>query len=292
MKKHLNHAPYIVRPGTRVNLRKFSTSSTGPFKGKQAARKSLVEDVSDLREAQARLYASQKQGVLILFQALDAAGKDGTIKHVMSGINPQGCNVHSFKAPDAEERRHHFLWRPMRYLPPRGMIAIFNRSYYEEVLVVRVHPEFLDGQFVPGDLRGTRLWKRRFEDINRFEERLEAQGITVIKFFLHVSREEQKSRFMDRLDNPEKNWKFSAADVRERQHWGDYSKAFEQMLSATSSKTAPWYIIPADKKWFSRACVADIITSRIEKLKLKYPTVNSEQKVALAEAREQLLAED
>lgn len=168
MKKHLNHAPYIVRPGTRVNLRKFSTSSTGPFKGKQAARKSLVEDVSDLREAQARLYASQKQGVLILFQALDAAGKDGTIKHVMSGINPQGCNVHSFKAPDAEERRHHFLWRPMRYLPPRGMIAIFNRSYYEEVLVVRVHPEFLDGQFVPGDLRGARLWEapvRRYQSI-------------------------------------------------------------------------------------------------------------------------------
>lgn len=292
MKKHLDHSPYIIPPRSRVNLGAMSTSSTGPFKNKQAARDALAEDVSDLREAQARLYASQKQGVLILFQALDAAGKDGTIKHVMSGINPQGCAVHSFKAPNAEERLHHFLWRPTQYLPPRGIIAIFNRSYYEEVLVVRVHPRFLDDQFIPGDLRGTKLWKRRYEEINRFEEQLHEQGIAVIKFFLHVSRDEQKARFMERLENPDKHWKFSAADVRERQHWDDYQKAFEQMLGATSTKVSPWYVIPADKKWFMRSCVADIITTRIEKLKLQYPTVSSEQKAELAEAREQLLAED
>ncbi len=291
MKKHLDPSPYIIRPGRRVDLSKMSTSSTGRFRKKRSARDSLAEDVTDLREAQARLYASQKQGVLILFQALDAAGKDGTIKHVMSGVNPQGCNVHSFKAPNAEERLHHFLWRPVRYLPPRGMIALFNRSYYEEVLVVRVHPRFLDNQFVPGDLRGDKLWERRFNEINQFEERLSAEGITVIKFFLHVSRAEQKARFMERLDNPEKHWKFSAADVAERQHWDTYRRAFEQMLSATSTKVAPWYVVPADKKWFTRACVADIIVSRMEELKLEYPNVTPEEKDALKAARETLLRE-
>ena len=292
MKKHLDHSPYIIAPKSRVDLSKISTSSTGRFKNKQAAREALAEDVSDLREAQAKLYASQKQGVLILFQALDAAGKDGTIKHVMSGVNPQGCVVHSFKAPNSEERLHGFLWRPIQHLPQRGMIAIFNRSYYEEVLVVRVHPEYLNDQFVPGDLRGTKLWKRRFSDINGFERWLKEQGITVIKFFLHVSRDEQKRRFLDRLENPAKHWKFSAADIRERQRWDDYQKAFEQMLSATSTKIAPWYVIPADKKWFMRACVADIVTSRIEALKPAYPTVSREQLASLKKAKEQLDSED
>jgi len=292
MKNHLDQSDYLIRPGTPVKLDDISSCSTGPLKDKCAASPALAEDVSDLQEAQAKLYASQKHGVLIIFQALDAAGKDGTIKHVMSGVNPQGCAVHSFKAPNAEERLHHFLWRPMNYLPPRGMIAIFNRSYYEEVLVVRVHPELLDNQFVPGDLRGPKLWKRRFFDINRFEAQLHEYGITVIKFFLHVSRKEQRKRFMERLDNPEKHWKFSAADVRERGHWKDYQRAFEEMLSATSTRAAPWYVVPADKKWFMRACVADILTSRLEALKLEYPEVSAEQKRSLEEARRELLAEE
>ena len=292
MNSSLDHSDYLVRPGSRVDLGKISTCSTGPFRNKQEAKQALADDISDLRTAQAKLYASQKQAVLIIFQALDAAGKDGTIKHVMSGVNPQGCTVHSFKAPNAEERLHHFLWRPTQFLPPRGMIAIFNRSYYEEVLVVRVHPKYLDNQFVPETLRGAKLWRRRFSEINSYEARLKEQGVTVIKFFLNVSKKEQKKRFLERLENPEKHWKFSAADVRERQHWDDYQKAFEQMLSATSTKVAPWYVIPADKKWFMRACVAEIITSRIADLKLNFPKVSTSQLEALDEARGQLLAED
>jgi PPK2 family polyphosphate:nucleotide phosphotransferase len=209
----------------------------------------------------------------------------------MSGVNPQGVNVYSFKAPTEEERLHHFLWRPMRVLPARGLIAIFNRSYYEEVLVVRVHPEFLESQWLPRELREgglKQLWKTRYGEINAFEKTMSGRNICFLKFFLHVSKEEQRERFLKRLDDPEKHWKFSAADVRERAFWDKYQEAYEDMLNATSTEWAPWHVIPADKKWFARACVADIITSRISELDLKYPSLSDEDRAALAEARREL----
>jgi PPK2 family polyphosphate:nucleotide phosphotransferase len=228
-----------------------------------------------------------------LLQALDAAGKDGTIEHVMSGVNPQGVNVHSFKAPTAEELLHHFLWRPMRALPARGEIAIFNRSYYEEVLVVRVHPEFLAAQWLPPELRKDRkqLWKTRYDEINEFEAMLKRNNVLLLKFFLNVSKEEQRKRFLERLNNPQKNWKFSHADVRERGFWNEYQDAYEEMLNATSTAESPWHVIPADKKWFTRACVADVITRSIEKLGLEYPKVPEGERAALAEAKQKLEAE-
>jgi PPK2 family polyphosphate:nucleotide phosphotransferase len=254
----------------------------------------LLEDVSGLSAAQDVLWASRDYSIIVIFQALDAAGKDGTIKHVMSGVNPQGVNVHSFKAPSDEERQHHFLWRPMRALPARGVISIFNRSYYEEVLVVRVHPEFLKSQWLQPALRKkdlSEVWRTRYHEINAFEEALTSTCVRILKFFLNVSKKEQKERFLKRLDDPEKNWKFSANDVRERKHWDAYQQAYEDMLNATSSESAPWYVIPADKKWFTRSCVADIITSEIQKLDLKYPTVSDEERIALAKARVELESE-
>jgi PPK2 family polyphosphate:nucleotide phosphotransferase len=287
----LDHRPFIVQPGTNIRLKDYAADYTAGFADKKAAEKALLEDVTELAAAQNLLWASKEYALVILFQALDAAGKDGTIKHVMSGVNPQGVNVYSFKAPTDEERLHHFLWRPMRVLPARGMIAIFNRSYYEEVLVVRVHPEFLDSQWLPNELRGRDLkhtWNARYAEINAFEQALSNQNICFLKFFLNVSKKEQRKRFLERLDDPEKQWKFSLGDLRERAHWDEYQQAYEDMLSATSAEWAPWHIIPADKKWFARACVADIITNRIRKLDLKFPTVSDEERAALAEGRREL----
>lgn len=291
---HLDHSPFAVPPGKKIKLKDFDPGFTDGFKNKEEAKAALLEDVSGLAAAQDVLWAAKQQAVIIIFQALDAAGKDGTIEHVMSGVNPQGVNVHSFKAPSSEERLHHFLWRPARVAPARGEIAIFNRSYYEEVLVVRVHPEFLDGQWIPEDLRKDhkKLWKTRFDEINEFEAIGQRNNTIVIKFFLNVSKAEQRKRFLARLDDPAKNWKFSSADLRERGFWDEYQEAYADMLSATSTEHSPWYVIPADKKWFTRACVADIITRRIEAMGLKYPEVPEKERAVLAEARKQLEAED
>jgi PPK2 family polyphosphate:nucleotide phosphotransferase len=286
----LNHRPFIFAPGTKIQLKDFPTNYTAGLPDKKAGKEALLEDVSDLAAAQDLLWASKSWGLIIILQALDAAGKDGIIKHVMSGVNPQGVNVYSFKAPTEEERLHHFLWRPMQKLPPRGMIAIFNRSYYEEVLVVRVHPEFLEGQWLPPELHENheRLWQSRYDDINNFENTMSQQNIRILKFFLHISKKEQKKRFLKRLDEAEKNWKFSANDVRERQHWDKYQQAYEDMLGATNTAAAPWHIIPADKKWFARACVADIVATRVKALELSYPQLGEKQRAELADARVKL----
>jgi PPK2 family polyphosphate:nucleotide phosphotransferase len=290
----LDHTPFLVPPGKKIRLKDFDPAYTAGFKGKDEAHAALLEDVSGLAAAQDVLWASREYSIIIIFQALDAAGKDGTIKHVMSGVNPQGVNVHSFKAPSDEERQHHFLWRAMRALPARGEISIFNRSYYEEVLVVRVHPEFLKSQWLQPHLRKkdlSEVWRTRYQEINAFEQALTSTNVRILKFFLNVSKAEQKERFLKRLDEPEKNWKFSVNDVRERKYWDAYQQAYEDMLNATSTQAAPWYVIPADKKWFTRACVADIITSEIQKLNLKYPTVSAEDRAALAKARVELESE-
>jgi PPK2 family polyphosphate:nucleotide phosphotransferase len=258
---------------------------------KERASEILQESREELATAQDLLYADDRYAVLIILQAMDAAGKDGTIKHVMSGVNPQGCEVHSFKKPSDEELDHTFLWRCMKRLPERGRIGIFNRSYYEDVLVVKVHPESLERQRLPPGGRGRKFWEARYDDINAFERHLIRNGTVILKFFLNVSRKEQKRRFLDRLDRPEKNWKFSAADVAERAFWDQYTDAYEAALRATSTKHAPWYVVPADDKWFTRAAVAGILTSTIHSLDLKYPEVTEAQRLALAEARKQLESE-
>ncbi len=257
---------------------------------KERAREVLDQNLKDLAEAQSLLYASDRYSVLIVLQAMDAAGKDGTIKHVMSGVNPQGCQVFSFKKPSAEELDHNFLWRYMRCLPERGRIGIFNRSYYEDVLVVKVHPEWL-GPMRPSEKQEKKFWKERYEDINAFERHLVRNGTVVLKFFLNVSKDEQKRRFLERLDRPEKNWKFSPSDLAERGHWDEYTRAFEDALSATSTEAAPWYVVPADNKWVTRAVVADIVSTAIRGLDLKYPEMTAEQLKLLAEARRKLSAE-
>jgi PPK2 family polyphosphate:nucleotide phosphotransferase len=290
--KHtFDYGYFLVKPGRKVNLKDYDTAYTNGLSDKKEAKEALSEDIESLSAAQDLLWASGQRALLIIFQALDAAGKDSTIKHVMSGVNPQGCIVYSFKAPTDEEKKHHFLWRPDKVLPAAGQIAIFNRSYYEEVLVVRVHPDFLRGQFIPPDLRGKELkkiWSTRYKDINDWEKQKVEQGISIIKFFLNVSKDEQKKRFLERLDKTEKNYKFSAADLKERAYWNDYQKAYADMLTATSTAWAPWYIIPADKKWFTRAVVADIITSHIRGLKLKIPKLSEAEYTALQEARKEL----
>jgi PPK2 family polyphosphate:nucleotide phosphotransferase len=290
----LDHKPFLVPPGKKIELADYDPGYTAGFKDKAAAKAALLEDVSELAQMQDIFWASKKYALIVIFQALDAAGKDSTIEHVMSGVNPQGVTVYSFKAPSEEERLHPFLWRPMRVLPAAGTIAIFNRSYYEEVLVVRVHPEFLNGQSLvreqfKKDL--DHLWKLRYDNINTFEKTLAQENTRVLKFFLHVSLEEQRQRFLKRLDDPEKNWKFSVADLQERGHWDEYQAAYQDMLSATSTEEVPWYIIPADKKWFMRACVADIISTELRGLGLEYPHVGERAAAALAEAKKQLLAE-
>ncbi|MDD5268445.1 MAG: polyphosphate kinase 2 family protein [Methylococcales bacterium] len=286
-----------VEPGKKISLKDYDTgwAQTEEFKeiGKDNLKKRasdiLEQNLEDLTLMQQLLYADDRYSLLIVFQAMDAAGKDGTIKHVMSGVNPQGCQVFSFKKPSAEELDHNFLWRYMKCLPERGRIGIFNRSYYEDVLVVKVHPELL--QNLPDGKRGKSFWEDRYEDINAFERHLERNGTVILKFFLNVSKKTQKERFMERLDRPEKNWKFSVSDVAEREHWGDYMDVYENAINATSTKWAPWYIIPADNKWATRALIADIIASTLRDLDLKFPEVTQAQLEMLAEARKKLEAE-
>ncbi len=257
---------------------------------KAFASEKLQENIQELSAAQELLYASDVYSVLIVLQAMDAAGKDGTIKHVMSGVNPQGCQVFAFKKPSDEELDHNFLWRYMRALPERGRIGIFNRSYYEDVLVVKVHPDYLGGKLPPGK-RDESFWQKRYDDINRFERHLVRNGTVVLKFFLNVSKKEQKRRFLERLDKPEKHWKFSAADLNERGYWDEYKRAFEECFSATSTKWAPWHIIPADHKWAARALVSGVIARAVKDLDLEPPELTPERKKILAQARKKLMSE-
>lgn len=279
--------PFLVPPGGKISLAKhYDPGYRADFVEKKDAASKLREGVELLAKCQDMLYAENRHALLIVFQAMDAAGKDGTIKHVMSGINPQGCDVVSFKAPSTEELDHDYLWRCAKRLPERGRIGIFNRSYYEEVLVARVHPEILAAQRLPEASRGKGIWKRRFEEINNFERYLSDNGIVVLKFFLNVSKEEQKKRFLERIDRPEKNWKFSANDVKERACWDAYMEAYEDVFNHTSTKWAPWHIVPADRKWFTRLAVAAIIYQKMRSLDLRYPTVSEEHKQELLKARE------
>jgi PPK2 family polyphosphate:nucleotide phosphotransferase len=281
----------LVAPvGRRISLDDYDPAWTGRI-DKQRATERLQEGVAQLAKHQDRLYAQDTYALLVVFQAMDAAGKDGTIRHVMTGLNPQGCQVFSFKTPSAEERDHDYLWRSIKALPERGRIGIHNRSYYEEVLVARVHPEILASQQLPPESKRGGVWKRRFGEINDFERYLVDNGIAVLKFFLHVSKKEQKRRFLERIDQSDKNWKFSLADVHERQHWKDYMRAYEDAFSHTSTKRAPWYIIPADNKWFMRLAVAAIMQQTLQDLDLRYPTVSKDKKAELQQARDLLLAE-
>ncbi|MGK7917836.1 MAG: polyphosphate kinase 2 family protein [Prochloraceae cyanobacterium] len=278
----------IVKPDSKIKLKNYDTKYTGKYKHKQEGIQKLEDDILKLEKYQDVLYAQNTYALLIMFQAMDAAGKDGTIKHVMSGVNPQGCQVFSFKSPSAEELDHDYLWRCFKCLPERGRIGIFNRSYYEEVLAVRVHPEFLAKQQLPLEAKGKGIWKQRFEEINNFEKYLVNNGIIVLKFFLNVSKEEQKNRFLERIEIPEKNWKLSPNDAKEREFWDDYMAAYEDIFNHTSTSWAPWYIIPADHKWFMRLTVADIICAKLKELNLKYPTVTDEHKQGLIKVKELL----
>ncbi len=288
----MNHDNLIVTPGSTIKLRDFDPGFSGKFTSKDEAQEKLASDIEKLAGLQDVLYAQDTYSMLLIFQAMDAAGKDGIIKHVMSGVNPQGCQVFSFKAPSTEELDHDYLWRSMKALPERGRIGIFNRSYYEETLVVRVHPTILQGQRIPAREKNDKeIWKHRFADINNFERYLSRNGVVILKFFLNVSKKEQRKRFLERIDTPEKNWKFSAQDVKERAYWDDYMNAYEEMFNATSTEWAPWHIIPADRKWFSRAAVADIIVSKLKSLDLKYPELSEAHKEELVKAKEMLNAE-
>jgi PPK2 family polyphosphate:nucleotide phosphotransferase len=282
---------YRITDGKKFRLKDIDPDDTQGLKSKEKARVALEEGIPRLRELQEKLYAQDRWAVLLIFQAMDAAGKDSTIEHVMSGVNPQGCQVYSFKAPSSEELDHDFLWRTTRCLPERGRIGIFNRSYYEEVLVVRVHPEILKNQRLAPSLVTKDIWKERFEDINAFERYLSRNGVLIRKFFLHVSKAEQKKRFLDRLAEPEKNWKFALADVQEREHWEDYQRAYEDMIRNTSSPQSPWYVIPADHKWFTRLVVADAVIDALEALNLSFPKVDAEKRKELETARAALADE-
>ena len=282
--------PYRIDDGKKFRLKDIDPGDTGHLHSKEHAAELLQRGIAEMAELQDKLYAQDLWGLLIAFQAMDAAGKDGAIKHVMSGINPQGCQVHSFKAPSTEELNHDPLWRCVVKLPERGQIGIFNRSYYEEVLVVRVHPELLKKEHLPESVVNKHIWKQRFEGINNFEAYLSRSGIVVRKFFLHLSKKEQKRRFLDRLDQPEKNWKFSANDVREREYWDDYQTAYEEMIVHTATKHAPWYVVPADNKWFTRAVVAAAIVETLQDLKLHYPKVDPQKRKELKAAKAALLA--
>jgi PPK2 family polyphosphate:nucleotide phosphotransferase len=266
--------PYRIDNGAKFRLKSFNPSETNGLKSKQSAASALRKGVERLAMLQERLYAQDRWSVLLIFQALDAAGKDGAIKHVMSGVNPRGCEVHDFKAPSVEELDHDFLWRTSRQLPRRGHIGVFNRSYYEETLVVRIHPEILRGQKLPTTLVTKNLWKERYEDINAFEKYLSRQGVVIRKFFLHVSKDEQRQRFLNRLEQPEKSWKFSLGDVKEREHFDDYMRAYEDLIRATATKWAPWYVIPADRKWFARLVISNVVIETIEALDPTFPKVD------------------
>ncbi len=281
--------PYRIDHGKDFRLKDFDPASTGHFRSKEQVQGLLEQGISEMREQQDKLYAQRNWAVLIVLQAMDAAGKDGLIKHVMAGVNPQGCQVYSFKQPSEEELNHDYMWRSNTRLPARGQIGIFNRSYYEEVLVVRVHPEILKKERIPEELIGKDLWKKRFEDIGNTEKYLTRNGVVIRKFFLNLSKKEQKRRFLERLENPEKNWKFSAADVREREYWDDYMKAYEEMIAATSTRAAPWYVVPADNKWYTRVVVAAAIVDTLKDLKVEYPKLTPEERKQLEAAKRELL---
>jgi PPK2 family polyphosphate:nucleotide phosphotransferase len=286
---------FRVVPGKKVKLKDFDTSFTGTDEHRRLAKEKaadiLEKNCAELAKAQDSLYADDRYALLIILQAMDAAGKDGTIKHVFSGVNPQGCQVFSFKVPSAEELDHTFLWRYMKALPERGRIGIFNRSYYEDVLVVKVHPDLIEKGKLPPGPRDQRFWNDRYDDINNFERHLVRNGTIVLKFFLHVSKKIQKERFLERLDRPDKNWKFSSSDLKERAYWDIYQSAYEDALAATSTDEAPWFVVPADHKWVARTAVADVIVNAIHELDLSYPKVSAEQLKALAEAKKRLEAE-
>jgi PPK2 family polyphosphate:nucleotide phosphotransferase len=281
---------YRIDSGKKFRLADFDPADTGHWRSKENAAEALQEGIVRTAELQDKLYAQNSWALLLIFQAMDAAGKDGIIKHVMSGINPQGCQVFSFKVPSELELQHDFLWRTTCDLPERGKIGIFNRSYYEEVLVVRVHPEILKSQKTPAALVGKKIWEERFEDIRSFERHMARSGTVIRKFFLHVSKKEQKRRFLARLDQPEKNWKFSAADIHERKYWDDYQKAYEEMIRNTSTEHAPWYVVPADNKWFMRLVVSTVLIDTLESLGLAYPKVDEAKKKELAAAKKILIS--
>lgn len=284
--------PFRVTNGEGFQLKNYDPADTRGLKlDKSAASELLQQGTAWLAEEQDMLYAQDRWSLLLIFQAIDAAGKDSTIKHVMSGVNPQGCQVFSFKEPSQEELNHDFMWRYSNRLPERGKIGIFNRSYYEEVLIVRVHEEILKGQKIPEQLIGKSIWDERLADIAHFEDYISRQGAVILKFFLYLSREEQKKRFMKRLDNPEKNWKFSASDVHERNFWDEYMRAYEEAIRATATKHAPWFVVPADNKWFTRLVVAAAIVEAVEQLDLTYPKIDAEKKQELATARAALARE-
>ena len=282
--------PYLVASGKDFRLKDYDPGDTHHLRSedKPEAKKLVAEGVKMLAELQDVLFAQSNWGLLLIFQAMDAAGKDSTIKHVMSGVNPQGVDVYSFKAPSSEELSHDFLWRTNRCLPPRGKIGIFNRSYYEEVLVVRVHPELLEKEHIPKELRGKHFWRHRYEIIDAFERYLTRNGIAILKFFLHVSKNEQKRRFLERLEDPTKNWKFSVADIHERKYWDDYQRAYEKMIRNTATEQAPWVVAPADNKWFTRLVVVATIVDALANLNLHYPRLSAEQLKELEAARKQL----
>ena len=287
---------FRVTPGKKFRLKDIDPGWRGDGELKElskeelkaSAAKVLTDNLQELSAQQSKLYAHDRWSVLIVLQAMDAAGKDGMVKHVTSGLNPQGCDVYSFKGPSAEELDHSYLWRIMRVSPARGKITIFNRSHYEEVLVVKVHPAYLQKQKLPVELVTKKIWEERYEDINNFEKHLARNGTIILKFFLHVSKEEQKKRFLERLEEPDKHWKFSLQDLNERQFWTDYMRCYEEALTATSTKWAPWYVIPADHKWAARVLVAAILTHAIKRLKLKMPTVSAEREKELAAMRRRL----
>ena len=285
--------PFRISKGKDFRLKDVDPNDTLDFtkeEHKSRAKEALASGVMALAELQDKLYAQDKWAVLLIFQAMDAAGKDGAIKHVMSGVNPQGCQVYSFKSPSAEDLDHDYLWRCMKCLPNRGHIGIFNRSYYEEVLVVRVHPEFLAKAKLPPKLLGKNIWEERYEDMCNFEQYLARNGVVVRKFFLHVSKKEQKRRFLDRIDDPQKNWKFSSNDASERDYWDDYMEAYEEMIQGTATKEAPWYVVPANNKWFTRLIVASAVIETLDSLDLAYPKVDESKLKELAAAKKKLLS--
>jgi len=285
--------PFRISKGKDFRLKDVDPADTLDFtkeEDKPKAKEALAMGVTALAELQDKLYAQDKWAVLLVFQAMDAAGKDGAIKHVMSGTNPQGCQVYSFKSPSSDDLDHDYLWRCMKSLPNRGHIGIFNRSYYEEVLVVRVHPEFLAKQKLPAKVVGKKIWEERFEDIRNFEQYLSRNGVVVRKFFLHVSKKEQKRRFLERIDDPLKNWKFSSNDANERDFWDDYMEAYEQMIQETATKEAPWYVVPADNKWFTRVVVAGAVIETLDSLDLAYPKVDEVKLNELGAAKKKLVS--
>jgi PPK2 family polyphosphate:nucleotide phosphotransferase len=279
---------YRVEDGKGFKLKDFDPGDTDGWDSKEQAAKELQQGVDRTAELQDMLYAQDKWALLLIFQAMDAAGKDGAIKHVMSGVNPQGCEVYSFKAPSEAELQHDFLWRTTRDMPERGHIGIFNRSYYEEVLIVRVHPDVLKGQKTPSALVTKDIWDERFEDIRCFERHMARSGTVIRKFFLHVSKKEQKKRFLARLDEPEKNWKFSVGDIHERKYWDEYQDAYEDMIRNTATKHAPWYVVPADNKWFTRLAISCVVVDALESLKLAYPKVEDAKNRELQQGRKML----